>query len=44
MAKENFCNLTCFLSAVSAGKKQPEQIGKIPDIQKKFNFKVMIFF
>jgi len=39
MAKENFCNLTCFLSAVSAGKKQPEQIGKIPDIQKSLTSK-----
>jgi len=33
------------LFAVSAGKKQPKQVGKMPEICKKFNFKVvMIFF
>jgi len=32
------------LSAASAGKKQPKQVGKMPEIQKKFNFEVMITF
>jgi len=30
-----------FLSAISAGKKQPKHIGKISEIQKNFNFIVV---
>jgi len=33
-----------FLSAVSLGKKKSKQVGKMPEIQKKFNFEVAIHF
>ena len=36
------CNSVCFLSAVSAGKKQQKQVRKMLQIPKYFKFKVML--
>jgi len=33
-----------FLSGVSADKKQPKQVGKMPEIRKNFNFQLMTSF
>jgi len=45
MVLENFCNSTCLLFAISAGKKQQKlTVGKKPKFQKKFNYEVVITF
>jgi len=44
MDQEIFCNSTCFLPAVSAGKKQLKQVGKMPENPKKFNVEVVMAF
>jgi len=44
MAWENVFNSKCFLSAVSAGKKHPKQVRKMPEIKKKFNLEVVMTF
>ena len=38
------CIFMCFLSDVPVGKKQPKQVGKMPEIRKKFNFEVVMTF
>jgi len=44
VAEDNCWNSTSFLSVVFAGKKQPKQVGKMPESRKNFNLEVVTTF